>query len=232
MTIRALPSLRWPKSLWSYNPTPTGCVLFLPLWSPGLNGSIFKSVDLYNSKSTVTGALRQSDGRLFDGSDDKIEVVANPAFVFTSTFTLEAWVKLTSAIPDQHHPIIEIGEGPERMMFVARRITTGKVAVFNSEGGGFPGIGGPLDADTWYHIVVIIGLLTKLLFYFNGAFDSESIGTTTAFPNWAGACRIGGSIAGGTTYLKGSIGEVRIYNRALTVGEILHNYNATSWRYL
>ena len=32
-------------------------------------------------------------------------------------------------------------------------------------------------------------------------------------------------------FLPGIIGEIRIYNRALTPGEIQHNYLATKWRY-
>lgn len=77
MSIATTPR-RMSKSLWSYNPIPTGCVLYLPLWHPDLSGSEFKSIDLYGHTCTVTGATKVADGRSFNGSSDKIVIPANP----------------------------------------------------------------------------------------------------------------------------------------------------------
>ena len=62
------------KSIWSYNPSPTGCVLYLPLWHPSLSGPVFSSIDPYGHTCTVTGATWGIQGRTFDGDGDFIGV--------------------------------------------------------------------------------------------------------------------------------------------------------------
>ncbi len=82
MSIATSPALRYPKSLWSYNPLPTGCVLWIPFWASGLNSTAFKSVDTLRHTCAVTGATHEVDGRQFDGLDDVISVgdIGAPVF--------------------------------------------------------------------------------------------------------------------------------------------------------
>ena len=86
-------ALKYPKSLWSYNPLPTGNLLYLPFWSPGLNGSAFKSVDPFGHSITVLGTTHDGDGRILDGDDN----IALPSGVglTPATGTIMFWVKFT-----------------------------------------------------------------------------------------------------------------------------------------
>ena len=47
---------QYPKSLWSYNPIPSGCVLYLPLWHPNLGGLKYKSIDPFGYICTRTAS--------------------------------------------------------------------------------------------------------------------------------------------------------------------------------
>lgn len=69
-------ALRYSKSLWSYNPLPTGCVLYLPLWHPNFGGSVFKSVDLFESSCTVSGSAPTHSFKGWDlpGTDELIDI--------------------------------------------------------------------------------------------------------------------------------------------------------------
>ncbi len=92
------PALRYPKSLWSYNPIPSNCVLYLPLWDPGLSGLVFKSIDPYGHTCTVTGAVYGSDGYTFDGLDDNINCgsAASIDNIFDGGGTIMALINVTS----------------------------------------------------------------------------------------------------------------------------------------
>ena len=102
MSIKS-PALRWPKSLWSYNPIPSGCIFYLPFWHPSLAGPVFESIDPFGHTATVTGALYQGDvkGRFFDGAtgnDDKIVIPKGVVVdnMFDGGGTLCAWINVGS----------------------------------------------------------------------------------------------------------------------------------------
>lgn len=88
------------KSLWSYNPLPTGCVLYLPLWSPGLNGSAFKSADPFRPDCTAT-ATQVADGRLFVANHYVLIPASATQLNFTSgDFSIVMRVKPTDLSAD------------------------------------------------------------------------------------------------------------------------------------
>lgn len=85
--------------------------------------------------------------------------------------------------------------------------------------------------DNWYNIAATHdGTVSRL--YINGVLDgflTESNGISTVQPNidigrWQNA-------ATGSRFLTGSIGQVLMYNRALSASEIKQNYDATKGRY-
>ncbi|KKL62794.1 hypothetical protein LCGC14_2181630 [marine sediment metagenome] len=103
MSIITSTALRYPKSLWSYNPIPTGCVLYLPFWHPSLAGPVFKSIDPFGHTATVSGALYQGDvkGRFFDGATGNDDIITVPSStgidgLFDSGGTIITWVNLAS----------------------------------------------------------------------------------------------------------------------------------------
>ena len=81
----------WNNGLDPYGFLTEGLSLYLPLWA--LKDSAFKSVDANRYTATVTGALWQPDGRLFDG-DDLINIGAQ--FNSVSTLWISIWFKFTA----------------------------------------------------------------------------------------------------------------------------------------
>jgi len=206
-------------------------VLYLPMYE--LNGSSFMSRDAYGHLCTVTGALWRPDGRYFDGSDDRINLgaVLVPASAET---TWEVWAKRFSGsatnqvLIGQMSPIGGIwkvyGEG---LYF------DGTSVYLESENNNDKSeLSGTVSDTNWHHIVGITGIVAGALFIDSILVDSGDLdsgrgqyvlaigaaGYTPGTPTWG-------------KFFKGWVGEVRIYERALSAVEIQHNYLATKWRY-
>ncbi|PIU44138.1 MAG: hypothetical protein COS96_00655, partial [Candidatus Nealsonbacteria bacterium CG07_land_8_20_14_0_80_39_13] len=77
------------------------------------------------------------------------------------------------------------------------------------------------DTSQWYYIAVTMDSSNILTIYVNGNYDNSGSKT----PGTPGTLSIGRATVGGG-YFNGLIDEVRIYNRALTAGEVLNNYYA------
>ena len=83
-------------------------------------------------------------------------------------------------------------------------------------GGGWLVVGNQLPSKTWNHYAYTFDGQTHR-FYFNGA----EVGNSTIVPRGANTNLLEiGRNGGGTEYFKGTLDEVRIYNRALTQAEI------------
>lgn len=79
MGVTTSPMLRDAKSIWSYNPLPTGCILYLPLWHPDLGGPTFNTIGPARDNCVVTTATYGVDGRSFvAATPDYIEITPTP----------------------------------------------------------------------------------------------------------------------------------------------------------
>ncbi len=89
---------RYSKSLWSYNPLPHNCVLYLPLWSPDLRGSAFRSIDPFKHECAVVGSTHSGRGRFFDKIDDIITVTKHSSInnLFAGGGTVIQWIDIAS----------------------------------------------------------------------------------------------------------------------------------------
>lgn len=76
------------KSLWSHNPIPNGCVLYLPFWHPDLAGAQFDSIDPQKHICSVTGATWSPDGRDF--------VSTNPDYIALNDGSVDSPLNFTS----------------------------------------------------------------------------------------------------------------------------------------
>ena len=203
-------------------------VLYLPLHQ--LDGASFISKDAYGHLCTVTGALWTPNGREFDASDDKITVPDHSVLDITDDLTVEGWVKLLNT------------GGNNSVMGKASTIWTQVsylLQIFNHEhptfglssDGGVPSYldsNVVVEADSWYHLVGTFARPNRVIFIDGVQKNSDS---------WDNDIHIGtadlyiGKYTGTSNTLDGMVGEVRIYNRALTPLEIQQNYLATKWRY-
>lgn len=214
----------YAKSLWSHNPIPGGCQMYLPLWALALTA--FKSIDPYGRTCTVVEALRTNEGYDFDGIDDVIQA---GAWGFSGNKgSFGAWIKGHDTPPSTTQNIIDFrGDGILAMQW-------------STAGGGLMGlfsVGVSVDWNTvapsdvaYHHIFFVLNGTSAILYLDNVVQDSTQ--TITAF-SIASSTALGiGNLSAGGAAFDGEIGEVWIYNRALSAGEIAHIYNVSKGRYL
>ena len=200
-------------------------VLYLPLYK--LDGDSFMSKDAYGHLCTVTGALWKPDGRSFDGGDDYITVPQHVSIPSGATArTIQAWVYL-----DNHsdwNSIIRWGEADsEKLCSFATKVTSGYLGLYFYGDDHDSGVA--VGTGAWHLVsATFIGTTSKLYL------DDSLISTksdhgavnTTATDVWIGTNEIQDN-----NWFDGVVGEIMLYNRALTLLEIQHNYLATKWRY-
>lgn len=88
--------------------------------------------------------------------------------------------------------------------------------------------------NTWYHAVVTFNTATGMALYVNGALDSTYVstsGTSRTDTALTGNGQVDIAQFSGGNFLAGKIGQVMVYNRALTADEVATNFNALRGRY-
>lgn len=232
------PALRYAKSLWSYNPIPYGCVLYLPLWSPGLNGSTFKSVDPFGHTCTVIGATQAANGRSFDGADDYIKCGSSTALLSPTAGTIEGWVKgaahmCTASDKDSLNTDKLYASIHGISDFAYIHFEIGNVVKYNLRTAD-----STFDHTVWNHlvftsdgstIVCYINSVATALTVSLGSNNGDWFGDNTSFDN----LELGAlwQTDGHSGDFSGTIGEFREYNRALSQEEVTYSYNTTRGRY-
>ena len=214
------------------------CVLYLPLYYPELSGGSFKSRDSYGHLSTVTDATWGSLGRTFGGAA-KIDC-GNGASINQEfdELTVGVWAKKTANPATTYGGIVSKGYGLQAWGNGTRGAydlnihgATGTIywtiqdtdEVVKSISGGV--------ADTEWHYWVGTFKKSDFLKLYKDAGTPAST-ATGVLPLKLCTRNLGiGWTHGLDYYFKGVIGEVWIYNRALTPLEIQHNYLVTKWRY-
>ena len=85
-----------------------------------------------------------------------------------------------------------------------------------------------LSIDTWYHSVVTFNS-TLATIYTNGVYDNSGVVDTLTDSTYN--FNIGRFPTLGSYYWDGEIACLRMYNRALSANEVLHNYNSLKGRF-
>ncbi len=207
-------------------------VFYAPLWHPGLSMSPFLSRDLNRHSCTVYGATWGSQGRSFDGMDDRIHLASVSNLPVGSTArTIIAWIKLTDYATTNSFVRYGRESVPNGGMWgfyteptpYNTKLTLGTYGDDVYANTNVPLGSWQQGAASW------AGGTSPVNFYLNAIPDGS--------PSFAGtintassAVNIGADLSL-TVFLKGSIGEILLYNRALTASEIQRNYLATKWRY-
>jgi hypothetical protein len=182
-----------------------------------------------NNTGTVSGATRTAAGKYsgalsFDGVNDRVNINDSNSLDLTTSMTLEAWVRPTSAAGWDS---VIMKERPGNLTYALYGNSDtfggpwGEVA--RSAGQAFTFSPATLAINTWTHLAVTYDGATLRL-YVNGA-QASSLTITGGITTSTGALRIGGNAIWGE-YFAGLIDEVRIYNRALSPGEITTDMNA------
>lgn len=204
--------------------TDTSLMLHLPLYEP--DGDSFISRDVGGCLCTVTGASWQLQGRNFNGSTDHIVPDFTPGAL--GALTVEAWTRFhVQAIDMDIFHVISLGESRAiSLRSNGCEIQPDGVAI----GVGWHGwTGGSLPTGVYWHLAMTWNgsILTA---YLNGKQDGAVVPVTGTL-DAAGQSAAIGRKPYGEWWMNGIIGELRLYNRALSPQEVQHNYRVTKWRY-
>lgn len=180
----------------------------------GQTGSTIRSADLPGSPASVPGAALH-----FDGTNDVVSNT-NPAFDFT-TGTAECW--FNSAATSGNRCVMAMRTSTSGARWSIHVNEGGnEIGFFN--GASYIGLPAVINANTWYHLAVVMNT-TNTYVYLNGtAVGTISLGLQSSATGQPFS--IGGHYdLAWPEYFNGMIDEVRIWNRALCLSEIQHNRN-------
>jgi len=181
-----------------------------------------------NNTGTLTNGPTRQIGKIgqalnFDGVNDYVNAGNGASLNITDAITLSAWVKIIGAQPTYARIIA-------KSWVYYLQIDTNNTAVLGfQDGQPWIGVLGSrvLSDNTWYHIVGTYdknGGATNGRIYINGVLDNTL--TSTQPIQTVGSSVLIGAHSGGLPGFHGLIDEVRVYNRALSAGEIQQLYNA------
>jgi hypothetical protein len=149
----------------------------------------------------------------FDGVNDFVEV----GNIMPSTYTKEAWVYATSY--SGSHNVISGGNTGQHAFWIPNGFLSA------GHNGQWQNVSAStqLSLNTWYHIAVTYdAATTTMILYKDGVLISSN---SAVLPfNGGNILRIGAYDFGGNLF-RGSIDEVRIWNRVLPLAEIQNNMN-------
>ncbi len=176
----------------------------------GNNGTI--------SGATWTTAGKYGSALVFNGRSSRVNINDSASLHLTSGMTLEAWVS-ASSVPSFWQDVI-YKENDIYFLEAGSGVTNHPPAVgatFFANGDQFLAGTSALNANTWTHLAATYDGATLRL-YVNGL-QVASQGIGDSLTSSTQPLQIGGDAAFGQ-YFKGTIDEVRIYNRALAATEI------------
>ncbi|MFN7015432.1 MAG: LamG-like jellyroll fold domain-containing protein [Bacteroidia bacterium] len=191
-----------------------------------------------SNNGTVNGATLTTDrfgnankAYYFDGINDKIDFGSSTVFEFgQNNFSISLWTKFSNS---QHAPLLnKRNDSPtfdQYSIFVGSYGTPDSSInfYFKPSPGGVTGafrtVSSPFLDSGWHNITVIHSFLDSTSLFVDGIFiGKSSISFTTEDFNIVGANLVAGftNILGSDYYFKGSIDDIRIYNRVLTPLEV------------
>lgn len=165
-----------------------------------------------------------------NGSGGSITFDSNPTF---TNYTLELWFKPLSTYSGGGSEGFFFSDSNQRGfgyiqqdgVFAAR-----SMRIFRPTGSSGSGT---LNANTWYHVVMTTGSTDLQIIYRNassvffGSNDPNSTLSTVTHIGVENPTRF----TNGSGWLRGHVGEIRIYNSILDSTQITTNFNATRTKY-
>jgi hypothetical protein len=190
-------------------------------------GTIAGDSSGYGNNGTIYGATwvpgKYGTALSFNGLNNYVDVPANSVLFPTNAITIEFWVNITSTNIN----------ATSFMGFVCRNTRTNGLQVIKNWGDGrvffeTPGVGNlvstiALTPGVWNQVVCVLVSSSSATIYINGQQQGTNGGwalPTTSMDYWFGRAAVGTT----NPYLNGSLDEVHIYNRALSVSEVLQDY--------
>ena len=176
------------------------------------------------SGPTWTTAGRFGNALTFDGVNDSVNVADANSLDLTTGMTIEAWVRPTALGGAWRTAVMKVRPGTMSYSLYANGSSGTKVPtaeIFTTTYRD-TGASSQLATGTWTHIAATYNGTTLAVFV-NGVQAGQLL-TSGPIVTGTGALQFGGNASWGE-WFQGEIDEVRVYNRALTAGEIAADMN-------
>jgi hypothetical protein len=156
---------------------------------------------------------------MFDGVDDQVAIASMNV---GNTFSLEFWIYPNGSASRQY----VISNSATGSNFGSLQYGIGGYIYYYYNGTYLSTPGGSVPLNSWSHVALTYdGYLTRL--YANGVLKATS--STPYLMTFNNALSFGYTVTGSSySHFKGLLDEVTLYDRTLTVDEILAIYNAGS----
>jgi hypothetical protein len=208
----------------------TSSPIFRTTWNDLSGNNISSSLINPGFFSFSNNALNFTPSSSFNSTGSYYIISDSRISSLTTELTLTTFVNPTTLVTNQTRPIspriIESGSpfgfglGPNNISF---EINTGTWTTGNV------GVSG-ISAGKWVYVAQTMSNSTKeLKTYVNGVLVNTT--TFTGTPVSGGGILIGRGFFGGSYNYNGYVGNVLMYNRALSASEVLQNYNASKSRF-
>jgi hypothetical protein len=165
---------------------------------------------------------------VFDGVDDYI-TFSNNTSLDSQTITMESWSNINSLFQNG-------------FLFEKGQVNTQYSNFYNSDGTFYfrtMGLSAQdltfycpsyISPNTWNHIVCTYGAGIKTI-YVNGVQIAQQTGLTGTISTNATGLFLGAYGPGTGYFLNGKIAQSRVYNKALSAGEVQQNYQETKYKF-
>jgi hypothetical protein len=200
------------------------------------SGTTWSDLAGANDGTLTNGPTFDADDKgsiVFDGANDYVDLGTSASISTSSAFSLDCWVNLTS-YGGNYPSIIQL-----------KTNTSNGWNVSLSESSSYRGIvfgssstwsrlktDNPPSVGNWHHISIIYDT-SNYSVYLNlslqGLTTAGGFNSTTQ-NNYLGSTNQ--AARGATDTWNGYISNVKLYNRAISAGEVLQNYEATIGRYI
>ena len=190
------------------------------------SGTTVADVSGNGRTGTISGATWSTQGKYgnalsFDGVNDWVTVADHNSLDLTTGMTLSAWV-FPTATTGVRDILIKEGSNVDVYNLYARNGAGRPESNVFVGGLNRMAEGAPLSANVWTHVAgTYDGAVLRL--FINGV-QAASQSIAGAISVSTGPLRIGGNSIWGE-FFQGRIDDVRVYNRALTQGEIQSDMN-------
>jgi hypothetical protein len=227
--LRTLPVQRTPLRELNLDMLLGAPALALPMQEG--SGSIVEDISGFDNNGTITGATwtRLPSGLWclsFDGTDDYVDCGNDKSLDITGALTIEAWINLTDAVPEQF--LYCKGAINAEGIYLTVGDNSGRIHMVTAQAGAAQHTYTPtgcMVAGTWYQVTVVrIGAAVRL---YKNAVETpyQSQGTHIDPATSTRTAKIGVYDNLTLSPLDGCIALFRLYNRALSLLEIQNHFN-------
>jgi hypothetical protein len=173
--------------------------------------------------SYTTGKTGFTKALAFDGVNDYIDLPVAPLLSTLTSSTFAAWVNVYNA-GDTWGRVFDFGTGATVYMYLTPYAGSNtRFAITTSAGAGESGVTAPHGkSNGWHHLAIVIDADAMTLRLYDDGTMVRS-GATTLLPKDLGTTTqnwLGRSEYTTDPYFNGALNDLRIYNRALSDGEV------------